>query len=110
MELEMGTDLVRLSGVSQYKACLNLRSGFPVFGHLDWDQEDSRSWSDLHQSLQVYLLDSQVSSKVALVILKAEEDLSSLLELDLSGDLLPSLPLPSELLRRPKNLRGFCST
>ena len=106
----MGTVLVRLSGVSQYKARLNLRSGFPAFDHLDWDQEDSRSWLDQHQSLQVYLLDSQVSSKVALVILTAEEDLSSLLELELSGDLLPSSPLPSELLRRPKNLRGFCST
>ena len=106
----MGTVLVHLSAVSQYKARLNLRSGFPAFGHLGWDQEDSRSWLDQHLSLQVYLLDSQVSSKVALVTLKAEEDLSSLLELDLSGDLLPSLPLPSELLRRPKNLRGFCST
>ena len=106
----MGTVLARLSGVSQYKARLNLRSGFPAFGHLDWDQEDSRSWLDQHQSLQVYLLDSQVSSKVALVILTAEEDLSSLLELELSGDLLPSSPLPFVLLRRPKNLRGFCST
>ena len=106
----MGTLLVHLSEVSRYKARLNLRSGFPAFDHLDWDQEDSRSWLDQHQSLQVYLLDSQVSSKVALVTLTVEEDLSSLLELELSGDLLPSSPLPSELLRRPKNLRGFCST
>ena len=97
----MGTVLVHLSGVSHYKARLNLRSGFPAFDHLDWDQEDSRSWSDQHQSLQVYLLDSRVSSKVALVILTAEEDLSSLRDLDLSGDLLPSSPLPSVLLRRP---------